>query len=145
MLNCLKCKQSQSIMSWHNNPILTIKLNETMLTRHHMFYSVILGIRERSSSLILFYIFHICQAICPRIFFKINSRFISVRPMLTSLLHFFNFHTYRRKTPIENRIYIRGEFRESLGMNFLSPFQPEREFKVYKSCKCSQIICSKVH
>ena len=30
----------------------------------------------------------------------------------------------------ENRIYIRGEFRESLGMNFVSPFQPEREFKV---------------
>ena len=40
---------------------------------------------------------------------------------------------------IENRIYIRGEFKESLGMNFFSPFQPEREFKVYKSCKCSQI------
>ena len=36
---------------------------------------------------------------------------------------------------IENRIYIRGEFKESLGMNFFSPFQPEREFKVYKSCK----------
>ena len=46
--------------------------------------------------------------------------------------------------PIENRIYIRGEFKESLGMNFFNPFQPEREFKVYKSCKCSQIICSKV-
>ena len=45
----------------------------------------------------------------------------------------------------ENRIYIRGEFRESLGMNFFSPFQPEREFKVYKSCKYSQIICSRVH
>ena len=45
----------------------------------------------------------------------------------------------------ENRIYIRGEFRESLGMQFFSPFQPEREFKVYKSCKCSQIICSRVH
>jgi len=30
----------------------------------------------------------------------------------------------------ENIIYIRGEFRESLGMNFFSPFQPEREFKV---------------
>ena len=25
----------------------------------------------------------------------------------------------------ENRIYIRGEFRESLGMNLFSPFQPE--------------------
>ena len=34
-------------------------------------------------------------------------------------------------TTTENRIYIRGEFRESLGMNFFSPFQPEREFKVY--------------
>ena len=45
----------------------------------------------------------------------------------------------------ENRIYIRGEFKESLGMNFFSPSQPEREFKVYKSCKCSQIICSRVH
>ena len=33
---------------------------------------------------------------------------------------------------IENRKYIRVEFRESLGMNFFSPFQPEREFKVYK-------------
>ena len=45
----------------------------------------------------------------------------------------------------ENRIYIRVEFRESLGMNFFSPFQSESEFKVYKSCKCSQIICSRVH
>ena len=26
---------------------------------------------------------------------------------------------------IENRIYIREEFKESLGMNFFSPFQPE--------------------
>ena len=41
--------------------------------------------------------------------------------------------------PIENRKY-REELKESLGMNFFSPFQPEREFKVYKSCKCSQII-----
>ena len=41
--------------------------------------------------------------------------------------------------PIENRIY-REELKESLGMNFFSPFQPERDFKVYKSCKCSQII-----
>ena len=39
----------------------------------------------------------------------------------------------------ENRIYIRVKFSQSLGMNFVSPFQPEREFKVYKSCKCSQI------
>ena len=43
-------------------------------------------------------------------------------------------------TAKENRIYIRGEFRKSLGMNFFSPFQPEREFKVYKSCKCSEYI-----
>ena len=50
-----------------------------------------------------------------------------------------------RDISIENRIYIRGEFKESLGMNYFSPFQPEREFKVYKSCKCSQIICSRVH
>ena len=40
----------------------------------------------------------------------------------------------------ENRIYIRVEFRQSLGMNFVSPFQSEREFKVYKSCTYSQII-----
>ena len=45
----------------------------------------------------------------------------------------------------ENRIYIRGEFRESLGLSFFSPFQSEREFKVYKPCKCSQFICSRVH
>ena len=45
----------------------------------------------------------------------------------------------------ENRMYIKGEFKESLGMNFFSPFQPEREFKVYISCKCSQIICSREH
>ena len=35
---------------------------------------------------------------------------------------------------IENRIYIREEFKESLGMNVFSPFQPERELKVCKSC-----------
>ncbi len=46
---------------------------------------------------------------------------------------------------IENRIYIRVEFRESFGMHFFSPFQPERGFKVYRSCKCSQILCSRVH
>ena len=45
----------------------------------------------------------------------------------------------------ENRIFIRVEFRQSLDMNFVSPFQPEREFKVYKSCKSSQITCSRVH
>ncbi len=54
-------------------------------------------------------------------------------------------HTIACIVTIENRIYIRGEFKESLGMNFFSPFQTEREFKVYKSCKCSQIICSRVH
>ena len=59
----------------------------------------------------------------------------------------FRRETANEKTVLskENRIYIRGEFTESLGMNFFSPFQPEREFKVYKSCKCSQIICSRVH
>ena len=45
----------------------------------------------------------------------------------------------------ENRIYIIVEFSQSFGMNFVSPFQPEREFKVYKSCKCLQIMCSRVH
>ena len=49
-----------------------------------------------------------------------------------------------RVIAIENRIY-REELKESLGINFFSPFQPEREFKVYKSCKCSQIISSRVH
>ena len=46
----------------------------------------------------------------------------------------------------EYRIYIRMEFKKTLGMNLFSLFQSEREFKVYKSCKCSQIICSsRVH
>ena len=45
----------------------------------------------------------------------------------------------------ENRIYIRVEFRQSLSMNCVIPFQPEREFKVYKSCKCSEMIYSRVH
>jgi len=49
---------------------------------------------------------------------------------------------YLHYTRIENRIYIRGEFKESLGMNLFSPFQSEREFKEYKSCKCSQIMCA---
>ena len=44
-----------------------------------------------------------------------------------------------RVLSIENRIY-REELKESLGMNFFSPFQLEKEFKVYRSCKCSQII-----
>ena len=48
------------------------------------------------------------------------------------------FVVYNRIKLIENRIY-REELKESLDMNFFSPFQPEREFKVYKSCKCSQM------
>ena len=54
-------------------------------------------------------------------------------------------HSFARDQVKENRMYIRVEFKQSIGMNFVSPFQPEREFKVYKSCKCSQIICSRVH
>ena len=46
--------------------------------------------------------------------------------------------TYRQRE--KNIEYIRVEFKQSLGMKFVSPFQPEREFKVYNSCKCSQII-----
>ena len=45
----------------------------------------------------------------------------------------------------ENRIFIRVEFRKSLGINFVSHFQPKMEFKVYKSCKCLQIICDREH
>ena len=56
-----------------------------------------------------------------------------------------NLNSHTLQVTKENRIYIRGEFRQSYGMNFVSPFQPEREFKVYKSCKCSQIICFRVH
>ena len=40
----------------------------------------------------------------------------------------------------EYRIYIRVEFRQSLGMNLVGPFQPEWKFKVYKSCKCSPYV-----
>jgi len=51
---------------------------------------------------------------------------------------------------IENRIYIREEFKESLGMNFFSPFQPERSSKctnhinVHKLCAVEYIntVCS---
>ena len=32
----------------------------------------------------------------------------------------------------EYRIYIRMEFKKTLGMNLFSLFQPERKFKVYK-------------
>ena len=49
------------------------------------------------------------------------------------------------KSKENNSIYIRVEFRKSLGRNFISPFQTERELKVCNSCKCSQIICSRVH
>ena len=38
-------------------------------------------------------------------------------------------------------IRIEGKFKTiQLGMNLFSPFEPEKEFKVYNSCKCSQII-----
>ncbi len=67
---------------------------------------------------------------------QVLSLNISVRKIILSLYLVLN---------KENRIYIRVKFRQSLGMNFVSPFQPEREFKVYNSCKCSQIICSRVH
>ena len=36
--------------------------------------------------------------------------------------------------------YIRVELKQSLGINFVSPFQSEREYKVYNSCKFSKII-----
>ena len=50
-------------------------------------------------------------------------------------------HIYERRASFkENRIYIRVEFRQSLGMHFVSPFQPEREFKVYNSCKLYALI-----
>ena len=66
---------------------------------------------------------------------------------VTTIIKIVNNSTNDKQTfgaSIENRIY-REELKESLGMNFFCPFQPEREFKVYKSCKCSQIICSRVH
>ena len=47
-------------------------------------------------------------------------------------LNLFEYDNTERSISIENRIY-REELKESLGMNFFSPFQPEREFKVYKS------------
>ena len=54
--------------------------------------------------------------------------------LLGVISHFFKkkgvpFHYVKAKR-IE---YIRVEFKQSLGMNFVSPFQPEREFKVYNS------------
>ena len=39
---------------------------------------------------------------------------------------------------------LEGNLKNLDGMIFFSPFQPEREFKVYKSCKCSQILYSRV-
>ena len=51
--------------------------------------------------------------------------------------------TYRQRE--KNIEYIRVEFKQSLGMNFVSPFLPEKELKVYKSCKCIQIIRSTSH
>ena len=56
----------------------------------------------------------------------------------------YKFCKIRSVLRMENRIY-REELKESLGMNFFSPFQPERKFKVYKSYECSQIICRRVH
>ena len=41
--------------------------------------------------------------------------------------------------------YIRVEFKQSHGMNCVSPFQPERGFKVYNSCKFSQIMYTVHH
>jgi len=76
---------------------------------------------------------------------KINI-FISIfEQLFAHWLYKAKWNVYRTFMYTENRIHIRVEFRKSLGMNFVSPFQPEREFKVYKSCKCSQIICSTVH
>jgi len=73
---------------------------------------------------------------------KQNKKFHFEKVLKTKRFHIIQtLYTFSK----ENRIYIRGEFREFLGMNFFNPFQPEREFKVYKSCKCSQIICSRVH
>ena len=44
-----------------------------------------------------------------------------------------NILTIKRK---ENRIYIRVEFRQSLGMNFFSPFQ----FSLKGSSKCTNHV-----
>ena len=79
-----------------------------------------------------------CLEIVLNPLFKVSLK----NPLKFVYLHFYIKHTC--SINIENRIY-REELKESLGMNFVSPFQPEREFKVYKSCKCSQIICSRVH
>ena len=68
----------------------------------------------------------------------------TLRCLLKVPFHLFYNILQRRPATKENRIYIRVEFR-ILWYEFVSPFQSEREFKVYKSCKCSQIICSRVH
>ena len=48
----------------------------------------------------------------------------------SATIWFFNIlGNYAWNINIENRIY-REELKESLGMNFFIPFQPEREFKV---------------
>ena len=82
--------------------------------------------------------------------FSIISKNLIEFLILISYVIFFFFLLINRSCgggdlTIETRIYHRWEFKESLGINFLSPFQPERELKVHKSCKCSQVICSRVH
>ena len=58
-----------------------------------------------------------------------------------SYVYILYIHIYERRASFkENRIYIRVEFRQSLGMHFVSPFQPERELKVYSSCKLYALI-----
>ena len=42
----------------------------------------------------------------------------------------------------DNRIYIRGEFRESLGMNFFSPFQPHVNVHKLYAVEYINTICS---
>ena len=74
---------------------------------------------------------------------KYDLVFVHICNLLYILDLMLIFHVLEVKN-IENGIY-REELKESLGMIFFSPFKPEREFKVYKSCKCLQIICSRVH
>ena len=42
----------------------------------------------------------------------------------------------------QNRDYNRREIRLSISMDLFSPLEPEKEFKVYNSCKCLQILRS---
>ena len=51
-----------------------------------------------------------------------RMKFVPVRPYPRTVMALL--------THKENRIYIKVEFRKSLGMNLFSPFQPEREIKV---------------